>query len=370
MKRGLFLKSTVSFEKAMYYWNTGYPQQAKKYFNNLLENAAQMTTQQLYQTARFYKQIKEYKTADRVIEKAINTNLNLHKTAKLCLEIMEKKPNQSRLDQLLKKRELRKYPDLNLKMGQLYYQINCTEKAYYLLVKVIDQLEKNNDYNSPLYLPALLLTVLLEYESGNYNQARFQLRKTFYLQIDKIKQETIEKIVYWSLLLDEIDSLYNSKNYEVIIQEIENSRLKVLVDAYLSILENRVEEKEIKIVGQLNPKDNLLFLKTKTIYSYLIYLNQAVQGQGQMVNSLKKEIIKHKKPEVDLLYDLLNYQLQNQPDTADFFSDKIKLYADKLDLIQSLLKEEIHYNKKPDKPSLEVTILGGGDEIGGSSILL
>ncbi|SOC37085.1 INTS11 family MBL fold metallo-hydrolase [Ureibacillus acetophenoni] len=228
---------------------------------------------------------------------------------------------------------------------------------YPILQDVFEKIEyeffNNRLVDSKQYVDYLRMMIDLEIKEENMPNARFYLRKWFLLDTPYINQTN--NMVVYTLYLDDLDFLIKRKNIIELLEQVEEeTRFFYFFATNLSNIDEISNEIEFRSYKFTNP----LLQEKQGSYKKLLAVMH-----GKEIKSLP-----HKNDWTEFKAFLLSYGLGS----LDLFKSKFSKFAD-LDEAISFYMIFMNQIKPQIENSLEdvsVTVVGGGNKIGGSCIVL
>ncbi|WP_078544819.1 MBL fold metallo-hydrolase [Litchfieldia alkalitelluris] len=228
-----------------------------------------------------------------------------------------------------------------------------------LYEKVAKQFDVHGQAYSRLYNDITLTLIAEEYHQHNITQARYHLRKLLALHRDDVI--FTNKIAEWAIVLDLVPALLSRKDCISLKQSLDEP-IKKFIEFYENIGQQQFDEQLVHDFKSLELSEMLS--EKRTIY--FMYCKKLV------TNQLSKEelqyLIKHP-------YDWLAVQLvvtEGGVKAYPFLESAFLYHADLPEalLYYDQLTKIVHVKEKKDVSNVEVTVLGGGHKIGGTSILI
>ncbi|OME19924.1 MBL fold metallo-hydrolase [Paenibacillus odorifer] len=364
------MKLDEVFKNAIYYDNRGYSAEAKQYYDQLYVNRELLNLEMIERLSIFYISIQKYGESYFLSKLGISLSGELRvflplffscwKYGEQSFDDLEWLLNQPGIEHLLME---------IIQISELYISLDQYEKAYYVLLGIAGKVDiefRDNTGFLESYINYLLLLIELEYHFKNFNQARFHLRKLIYLR--NIEMSKIQQITYWALILDEIVNLVGRNDWYEISDPIVGE-VKLLATFYKDLLQNSLNTAVASGIEFSHFEDLLLEVKRK--------------GSLQIIWRLRKDQKWLEHIEVDYLAypnDLTlgilyaNYLEDTHPELLKKHLEELYIkHSDKREVISAywriLGKAGTNKEVSPNE-SCKVTFLGGGEKIGGTSILI
>lgn len=324
--------------------------QAVLFFNSIQEYKEVITLSRLYiQSGGLLNRIAlDYVTA--CIKNAEATNTDAFQDLKWIL-------SQSGQGTILGERLL---------IAQCFFETSHAEEAYFIFVSLIEIFEKKM-LDSPNvtfehYVKTLLYLVDYEYHFGTCPQARFHVRRLIGLEGSWIINHQL--IARWSLLLDETALLVSRNDWGEFATHLVGEVSK-LCGMYREFYEGYVNREAIHMLLNTSFRDTELDKKRGT---YVCLLSRAFEDLGW----LDWIEVQYRKLPDDMLTSLLYGEMltiRNPQNVRGFWKEHFLRHADKPEVIRAYSATSKKSNTVQNK-EINVMFLGGGEKIGGTSILV
>ncbi|WP_413404969.1 MBL fold metallo-hydrolase [Paenibacillus amylolyticus] len=333
-------------------------------------NNSSLPVEMLERISNFYSRHNEFNKAYLLAKLGIQQSGSLNVLLPLFLSNFKKgKGRVEDLDELLNTHGIDYFVAENTQIANLYVASGEKDKAYAFLIQNAPRMdllfiEHPNEASS--YISFYLLLTTLEYEHENYNQARFHLRKLLYLESKLLT--SLEMIMYWSIILDEAEEWVKRSDFEDIYTRLSGEGIEI-IRFYADMIQRKLKGSVIKAIrNQIYTSKELEHKR-----SLCIRLINRVQKREDWLDGIEDD--QQRYPH-DLLTMMLygTYLEQNKPNESMPYAEmRYRLHSDKVESIHSYWKQvrEERSNKSFTLPSnTNLTFLGGGEKIGGMSILV
>ena len=354
-------------ELAVFFENRGFTDKAKNSYEYLINHLASIDAQGLSRISHFYHSIEEYKIAFQVSKLALEKSGEIQSLAPLYFSAWEQSDRESQhLNWLLNQPGMEYMLELKLKIVICLFELGQTDKAYRLSLEILDNVDRNFRQNPSeylLYIDTVLHMVEIEYSFKNYNQARFHLRKAMYLPINKL--ERAQKITYWAILLDEISSLVSRQDWDQIACNT-SGEVETISDFYKNLSTGKIDSYTLTYLEHTRFSDERFEMKRPTYIALVRKLRKETKWYESILT--QKNFASD-----DLLTCLLygDYLNQEQPDAlSSFWKTEFLKHADRPEAIKAYWNAQKKVREEKKLEDCKVTFLGGGEKIGGTSILI
>lgn len=350
--------------------NRGFKKEARYFYNKLISDISSLDVPALTRVALFYQVSSDalivYNSAKLAIKKGGDVSLLLPKYLE-SWEVVNKDLSQLEwLDSVI-------HMDFHLReqiiISKYYFDGGKIDKAYVLLIDANEKLERKirDDFSDfHLYAECILSLIEIEYEFKNYTQARFHLRKLIHL--NQIPIKIFSQLTYWSILLDEITVLMSHADWKELMKTLDGD-MRSVIEFYDELACNQISKRTISIIRTVKFQDYKLE-KKRLSYKRLI---KKITKQVDWYAGIEEEWMESDK---DLLIVLLyaDYLKIKKPEQAlEFWNSEFQRHADRKEAIKAYSLFMHSKIKSKDEALLNdcsVTFFGGGEKIGGTSILL
>ncbi|MGM0501231.1 MAG: MBL fold metallo-hydrolase [Bacillota bacterium] len=360
------MSKTNYYEKGIKFWNRGYIKQADKMFSKYLKTSSSVSAQELKTTAEFcIKETNDFELGNQLIKLAIQQGMGIKENAKLYLESLQNYEKDD-VDWLYQKVGVKKFPEILTVVAKKYFEIDQIDLAYQAAIEGSNKLEFDRNYSRKhvtIYQENILLLVQLEYLYNNLNQARFQLRKLFYLEFN-LPDKLYSELIYWSILLDEVNNLLEQYNFQNVKDKIKNNNNLLLLNCYLSILNDEEFDANFEKIKKIEFSDEKLEYKRQIIEIYLAYK----LGRKSWQKKIKKS---YDSTRSDLWGDILYAEMLPYSEEKRFWKNHLINYSDKKSAIENYWNcKENTSQQFSSQQDITILPLGGGENIGASSFLI
>lgn len=361
------MNSTINnyWFKGIYYENRGYRDEAREYFKKLIGLESYLDDEQLIKLAGFYYSEGDFSRA-LILSKAgiVKGGINA-KSAGLFIDCWKNlKKSIEDLEWLLKQPGIQYHFKEQLRVAEHLFSAGKIYKSYLLSLEILEQVEENLPLDGSLLVDVLLYLVKMEYDFKNLTQARFHLRKLIYLSPEYLFRH--QEIAYWSIILDEVAGLVTRKDWENFASYL-NGDVLAICRIYLSFSQGLIDTHFLDKVAQAVFLDPLLERKRKT---YLL-LFQKGRNEPEWHAGIDEQYRQFPSDLLTLL--LLTEKLKitdNKKELRNIWSREFIKHADKSEAIRASWYAFQRYRPPKDLSDVKITFLGGGEKIGGTSILV
>ncbi|MGG3469004.1 MBL fold metallo-hydrolase [Neobacillus pocheonensis] len=357
-------------QQAIFFENRGFNNEAKKHYDILKPNLHLLETEGLIRISQFYDSQREYDVVFNASKAAIEKSGNIQVLAPLFITSWEYVSKDVKyIEWLLNQPGIEYVPEVRLYIARYLFIEGKQDKAYMISLEIAEKQEREfrgNPSGHKLYVDTVLNLVELEFLFKNYTQSRFQLRKLIYLHTDRLARE--QDIAYWSIILDEISNFVTRADWESINAKLSGD-VKVIGHFYKELSQSALTKQTVEQLQNNRFIDEALETKRE---SY-IRLIMRMSSQSNWFEGIEEDRIKAPN---DLLTALLyaDYLKSYRPDDLkDFWKSEFLKHADRSEAIKAYWNANKQQNETETNMNLndcEVTFLGGGEKIGGTSILI
>ncbi|WP_223702721.1 MBL fold metallo-hydrolase [Sutcliffiella deserti] len=357
-------------QEAIFLENRGFKKEAKKYYDLLKINIQLLDIEGLTRISKFYHSQKEYDIVFEASKLAIETSGSIQVLAPLFITSWEKlRGDISYLEWLLTQPGIEYVTEIQLYIARYLFFEGKKDKAYMISLEIADRMDREFRRNSTeykLYIDTVLNLVEIEFLYKNYTQARFHLRKLIYLNNERLSRE--QDIVYWAIVLDEISNFVTREEWAIIDSKITGD-VKFIGHFYKELSQNVLTKNTVEQLQNNCFADEALEKKRN---SY-IRLIKRMSSHPNWYDGIEQDRLKSPN---DLLTTLLygNYLKSNLPQNLrNFWKLEFPKHADRTEAIKAYWnasKQLSNTETKLDLKDCHVTFLGGGQKIGGTSILI
>jgi len=357
-----------SLQEAMFLENRGFNTEAKKIYDILKKNLDILDLNALSRICSFYRRTDELEIVFQAAKLGIMKFGEMHQLVPYFLQSCRKlnKPIME-IEWLSKQPGIKNLDQERLLIAKFFLEHENFNEAYEIILEIAEQSEhafRQNSSTSQLFVDAHLNLVEIEYHFKNYTQARFHLRKLIYLSRNAIT--SIQQIAYWSILLDEIANLVIREDWIEVSKEV-TGEVMLICNFYEQLSQGKLTKSLIKEIQQTKFNDRKLEKKREV---YMIFILKLINNTDW---SQDLEKIYASSPH-DLLATLLysEYLKIESPEKAKLlWKNEFLNHADKREAIKSFWENNKEDKKrKVDLRDCSITFFGGGQKIGGTSILV
>ncbi|MFD2446597.1 MBL fold metallo-hydrolase [Bacillus sp. CGMCC 1.16607] len=350
------------FETAVFYENRNHIEKSKSLYIKLAMYP-DLPSHILSRTCQFLYAIKDFSNTYKLSKELIirGESLDVYGNVFFQSAIGTKSEIVSEIEWLLKQPGIELGSDIYFKC--LMIQKENGQDVYLKVIDLYEKVSKQFSYEgkplSELYNEITLFLVEEEYINRNITQARYHLRKL--LALHKNELHHINEVTSWCILLDLVPNLLSRKDC-ISLKDQLNEPIKLFLDFYE------------KINGRGLNKEDILTFKTTTLserlsdkrFIYFIY------GKKLLNNRLSNDEILYllNQPHDWLAVLLIVTELGLK--SFPFLKRAILNHADLPEALNyyNQLNTAINNKEEKDLSNVEITVLGGGHKIGGTSILI
>jgi Cft2 family RNA processing exonuclease len=354
--------------EALFLENRGFVEEAKKHYDQLLPNLHMLDAQALTVVSRFYHSIYEFKIVIKSSKLGILKLGDIRELARLFLNAWENvSEDVKQLEWLLKQPGFDHLPVERLFIARNLFTYGKVDQAYMISLEIVESTEsefRENPSENEFYIHALLNLVEMEYAFKNFTQARFHLRKLIYLNKDRLTR--VQDIAYWAIILDEIGTFVLRPDWNILEHELTGDVL-IICQFYCQLSQNVLTKQLVKLIKSNPFKDEILEAKRS---SYLLLVNKL----NRDVRWFEDIEGVHLSAPDDLLTSLLysDFLKTNRPeDLKGFWKQQFPKHADRPEAVKAYWQSLKNERKSVvNLEGVSITFFGGGEKIGGTSILI
>jgi Cft2 family RNA processing exonuclease len=357
-------------QQAIFLENRGFNHEAKKHYDILKMKLHLLDTEGLSRVSQYYVLQKEYDVVFKASKSAIEKAGNIQVLAPLFITSWENiSKDINYLEWLLNQPGIEYVTDVKLYIARYLFIEGKRDKSYMISLEIAERMDREfrgNPSEYKLYIDTVLNLVELEFIFENYTQARFHLRKLIYLNNERLARE--QDIVYWAIILDEISNFVTRGDWESIDLQLSGD-VKFIGRFYKELSQNALTKQTVEQLKYNSFMDEALESKRNTY----IRLIMRMSIQSNWFEGIENDYINAPN---DLLTALLyaDYLKSYRPqDLQAFWKLEFPKHADRAEAIKAYWNANKQPNKtetKLDLDDCQVTFLGGGEKIGGTSILI
>ncbi|OKO93063.1 Metallo-beta-lactamase family protein, RNA-specific [Geobacillus proteiniphilus] len=349
------------FHKAVFLENRHRFQEAAFYYEELAKQK-DITLDMLHALVQYFYKIGNYEKVLSLAKEALEKGGDLEKFVPIFVEVWRKAG--SKIEELWGVYEqygVSKQPKVCLPiLQQLWAQGENVYLEAVELCEVTERLFAESIAYQGIYMDVILFLIVLEIEKENFPQARFHLRKLLFLQSDLSNKA--DELFVCSVKLDLLEEWWkneNLKNLSLCLCE-ENWDFFLIVQ---KMHQRKITKEEWQQFCQRTFVDPFLAEKQ---FLYMVYGKLAI---GEEISS--QEIEKVKQFHTHWLAAKIVVMVDGLKG-YDFLHHHFIHYADVGESVRIFhrLEKTRGIGKKHDLDQVTITVLGGGEKIGGSSILI
>lgn len=354
-------------EQAMFYENRGYLEEAGRFYSQLEAVKSQLNGEALERLAHFYYSQDKFEQALHYSKLALVKGGDISGLATIYIDCWEKRRESiEQLEWLLVQPGMDYLHGERLNIAHHLYTYGEFEKSYLVTLDLVERMEhdfRRNPSQFLLYVECTLHLIKLEFHFDNPSQCRFHLRKLMYLKPDRLAKH--QEIAYWAITLDEVANLVLRKDWEQFEEHLEGDVLWVC-RFYKELGKRSVNHQQLlKSIQNKVFEDERLQKKQKT---YVILLQTLLQDYRTGAEEIAKQrsILPN-----DLLTTLLysNY-LTDAGAVKKFWKKEFLKHADRPEAMRAYNRAFERDLTPTSLSDCQVTFFGGGEKIGGTSILI
>lgn len=354
-------------KEAMFFENRGFKEEAKRHYDQIINQLNELNSDVLIPISKFYDSLSEFDVVFKASKLGIEKLGDIRELASLFIYAWEKVSQDiNELEWLLKQPGIDHLTVEQLVIARHLFKFGKIDKAYMISLEVADRMEREfreNPSSYEFYIHAVLNLVELEYTFKNFTQARFHLRKLIYLTTERLTR--VQDVAYWAAVLDEIANFVVRPDWAKIENELTGD-VYIIGRLYSELSKQSLSK---QIAEQLETKlfeDEILENKRK---SY-IRLIKKLKGESDWFVGIVED--KTKAPD-DLLMTLLyaDYlKIADHDELKTYWELEFPKHADKSEAIKAYWNSCKKKIKELEFEDCSVTFFGGGEKIGGTSILV
>ena len=354
----------IAMKRAIECWNYGQQQEAQLVFDALYKRRDELDYEAKKQMGHYYASVNDYKRAYELLKRTLETQSD-SATVALFLKCIKGGPLEAQdLLWLVAREDVRGDVQTQLSAAERLLVLGHLEDSYFIALETLTLAESRVSkglHDLPDYMASVLLLVQLEYQQLQYNQARFHLRKLLYLAYDIARYA--EKIGYWAICLDEIQTLLKREDSAQLIASMPIEYTDFF--EFSKLLNHRkIAQPIAQRLRQLNTSDAYLRAKGQAVFYFAqLLLKQPVEQAA--VNVLYEQY-----PQDFFIARLYAMVTKDAQLDAAFWPTFLQQHTDHREAITYYRKRHMHKKPKKDLSSCHITFLGGGEKIGGTSILV
>lgn len=369
-KSVVYKMSNISqlIQEAMYLENRGFIVEAQKIYDILKGNLELLDENMLSRICLFYGDSDEIETVFQASKLGVMRSGEMDILVPFFLKSWRKlnKPIFE-IEWLLKQPGMEHLNQERLLIAKYFFECGKFNEAYQITLEIAEKSEhlfRQNSYQNQLYVDAHLNLVELEYHFQNYTQARFHLRKLIYLSENVIRE--VQQIAYWSILFDEISNFVIRKDWTEISRELTDD-VMLICKFYEQLSQSKLTKSLLNEIQNKHFEDGNLEKKRKV---YLIFILKMSKNKDWTKDVEKVYLSTPHDLLASLLY--IEYLKTVSPEKAKlFWKNEFFNHADKREAVRSFWENIKEKNtRKVDLEDCSVTFFGGGQKIGGTSILV
>lgn len=347
------------FEKAVYFENRGFNQEAEEVYFKLLRKD-NLTFSMIERMSRFFQARDELHLMKKQIRKAITDEGGTESLGSYYLEIVSGDQEVKEVEWLLQQVRDR-YTELSFRcfrfLSQHEKEMNHSFASLY--ERITDLFQQRGTEFSSLYVEATLFIAEIECERRCIPKARFHIRKLIALEHQYIS--FFNEIAAWVIYLDLVDELFKRNDF-IRLQKDLSKELIIWLEYAKELSEGKDTALLAEQFVQITPP---ALLEKKQV----VYLLFAKMQRKEVIS--EEEMVWLKRRPFDWLAVLLCITQEGIQAYA-FLKNVFQHHADLQECVKTIhiLTEAMKRKRPAVKPTIHVTVCGGGNKIGGMSILL
>lgn len=357
-------------EEAIYLENRGFYQEARRFYDKLLHDLEKLDVSALSRISSFY----DTKENAGVVYQASKLAMKHGGDAKILIPVhleswKELGFETSEITWLMDELRTDQLIQESLMVARHIFSQGLTEKAYIMALEInerVDRIFRQKPSESELYIESVLFLVENEYSLKNFTQARFQLRKLIYLNEEQFSN--LNQITYWSILLDEVTSLTTRQDWSELSEHVSGDNA-LITDFYVELGQGKLSMPLIDRIRNARFTDVELEKKRDTYVRFIKKISKQVDWHEGIE-------VAWEKSSKDLLMTLLyaDYLKEKRPnELVDFWDREFLNHSDRIEALRAytgLKKPEGTVEEPQTYEDCSITFFGGGEKIGGTSILV
>ncbi|MES9701305.1 MBL fold metallo-hydrolase [Bacillus sp. JJ927] len=355
-------------KEALFLENRGFKKEAKRHYDQIINHLNELDSDGLTLISKFYESLSEFNVVFKASKLGIKKLGNIRELSPLFIYAWENLSQDiCELEWLLKQPGIDYLTVERLVIARHLFTFGKVDKAYMISLEVAERVEREfreNPSGYESYIHAVLNLVELEYTLKNFTQARFHLRKLIYLTKERLTR--IQDVAYWAAVLDEIANFVVRPDWIEIERELTGD-VYVIANFYRQLSQRSLTKQTVEQL-QTNPfKDEILETKRKS------YLRLIMRLKGVSDWFVGVEEDKSSAPD-DLLTTLLytDYLKSTHPEELkSFWDSEFSKHADRSEAIRAYWNSsKKESTREQNFEDCSITFFGGGEKIGGTSILI
>ncbi|WP_210367767.1 MBL fold metallo-hydrolase [Bacillus sp. REN3] len=355
-------------KEALFFENRGFKKEAKRHYDQIKNHLNELDCDELTLIGKFYESLSELNVVYKASKLGIKKLGNIRELAPLFLYAWENVSQEiSELEWLLKQPGIDHLAVERLVIARHLFTFGKIDKAYMISLEVAERMEREFRENPSVYefyTHAVLNLVELEFTFKNFTQARFHLRKLMYLTKERLTRT--QDVAYWAAVLDEIANFVVRPDWAEIEGELTGD-VYVIARFYSQLSKHSLTKQTEEQFKNTPFKDKILEAKRKS------YLRLIMRLKGDSNWFVGVEEDKTSAPD-DLLTTLLyaDYlKSTNSEELKAFWETEFPKHADRIEAIKAYWNSSKKVSTgEQNFEDCSVTFFGGGEKIGGTSILI
>ncbi|MGL5714576.1 MAG: MBL fold metallo-hydrolase, partial [Paraclostridium sp.] len=358
-------ETILLYKNGIKHWNRNEISEAKQYMDKALSDFIKLDTYDKKNLIKFYININEIEKATKILKYMLYNNDDLLETISCLLIISEEYLSEEDLFFIERISIIKTNIELNLILANVYLNKGLMLRAYERASNTVDYIENTKDIiDKDIYYKLILMLTEIEYSLNNFAQARFQIKKLIYTPVqNSIKYH--EKIIYWSVVLGNLNELISTDTWNDYIKNIQSDDLKIIVDIWISIYNKEISYGKYKIFKNTYIHDDNLRERSNILN---MYIKKCMKDESWKVDLKKTNPIRCYLIMI-MYYEYMTAENFNKDDIRSFFD---KYYEYHYDIPQIVNLYSSLANKICDKSlsDIDIQFIGGANKIGGSCILI
>ncbi|MFJ5717411.1 MBL fold metallo-hydrolase [Neobacillus sp. NPDC093127] len=370
------------FERAVFYENRNQISDAKCFYDQLIDYDENISLKIIERAAQFYCGRGDVEKTNHYSKKGILQGGNIGVFGELLtcsfeLAEVQNKKDLSFIEFLSEQPNVKFYPSVHYRTVKILMKNG--KNVYHELLTLNQSVEQlfllNSSEYASLYVEITLLLIELEWKKGNIPQSRFYLRKLLGLPFDYLSNT--EEIFAWAIQLDLLFSELQTRKDFIRLRSQISREVNHMIDVIIKIETGTFSLEEANLLRGCS--FNQQFLEKKKLL-YLLYLKSLI---NRLAPKEIEALICFPKDWLAVKLYVSHTGLEGLPFFNKVFTDHadlpeaVKWYQRLIatknsQVVQTSLKgkntQEISSNTSLEEVS--VTVFGGGEKIGGTSILV
>lgn len=353
------------YNNGIKHWNRNEINEAKQYMDRVLSDFIKLDTYDKKNLIKFYININEIEKATKILKYMLYNNDDLLETISCILTVSEKYLSEEDLFFIERISIIKTNIELNLMLSNAYLNKGLMLRAYEIVSNTVDYIENTKDIiDKDIYYKLILILTEIEYNLNNFAQARFQIKKLIYIPVqNSIKYH--EKIIYWSVVLGNLNEIISNDNWNNYIKNIQSNDLNTLVAIWSSIYNKEISYGKYKVFKNTYIYDDNLRERANILN---IYIKKCMKDESwkydlKKINPVRCYLI------MIMYYEYMVDEKFNKEEIRSFFDEFYEYHYD-IPQIVNLYSSLSNKNYDKSLSDIDIQFIGGANKIGGSCILI